>query len=104
MLKAIAATDERNYVLDCSFDKIGRVLAQADQIGLISVYHKYLITSLDVERVDLFPYKRVDVNITGYRMVDSKTPQALRYLRKWDYLRGESGEGAKGKIHPLYVS
>ncbi len=46
MLKAVAATGERNIVLDCKFDKIGNVLAQADEIGLVSVYHNYLITSL----------------------------------------------------------
>ncbi len=73
-----------------------------------------------MERVDLGPYKYVDVNITGFRMVDPSTPEASRYVRKWDYVASElileeeedeeeefhfsAREGAKGKSHPLYLA
>ncbi len=57
-----------------------------------------------MERVDLGPYKYVDVNVTGFRMVDPSTPKAQQYVKKWEYMGGmQDDTGAKGKEHPLYV-
>ena len=47
LLKQIKSSTESSYIiLDCSTDKIYEVLKQAQQIGMMSDYHSYLITSL----------------------------------------------------------
>lgn len=46
LLKQIKNMAQKNIVLDCSTDKILQVLKQAQQIGLMTDYHNYLITSL----------------------------------------------------------
>ena len=99
MLKEIFYSGETRIVLDCSFDKIEEVLRQANEIGLINDYFNYMITSLDLERLDLADYKYSGVNITGYRMFDSSSPQIAAYLKKWISI----GDG-KGLNHPLHVS
>lgn len=48
MLKQIRATAENKFVLDCSFAKIEKVLAQAAEIDLVTDYQNYIITSLVV--------------------------------------------------------
>jgi ABC-type branched-subunit amino acid transport system substrate-binding protein len=53
LLKEIKKSEERNIVLDCDFDRIHTVLEQAEQIELLTDYHSYLITSLDLEKVNL---------------------------------------------------
>lgn len=101
MLKEIRKSGESKIVLDCTFEKIAEVLRQANEIEMINDYHSYIITSLDLERIDLSPYKNEGVNITGYRMVDTSTPQVAHYLKKWNWNVG-SGDG-RGASHPLYV-
>lgn len=46
LLKQIKNSAESHIVLDCSTEKIYNVLKQAQQIGMMSDYHSYLITSL----------------------------------------------------------
>lgn len=46
LLKQIKNSAESHIVLDCSTEKIYDVLKQAQQIGMMSDYHSYLITSL----------------------------------------------------------
>lgn len=46
LLKQIKNSAESHIVLDCSTDRIHSVLKQAQQIGMMSDYHSYLITSL----------------------------------------------------------
>lgn len=46
LLKQIKNSGVAHIVLDCSTDKIYNVLKQSQQIGMMSDYHSYLITSL----------------------------------------------------------
>ena len=42
LLKEIKKSEETRIVLDCDFDKIALILAQADEVGLLTDYHNYL--------------------------------------------------------------
>ena len=99
-LKQIRMSGETKIVIDCSYDKIQEVLRQAADVDLVTDYHSYLITSLDVDRIDLANFTDINVNITGYRMIEPSSPAVAQYLKKWNY---EAGDG-KGESHPLYVS
>ena len=44
LLKEIKKSEETRIVLDCDFDKIELILAQANEIELLTDYHNYLIT------------------------------------------------------------
>lgn len=46
LLKQIKNSAESHIVLDCATERIRDVLQQAQQIGMMSDYHSYLITSL----------------------------------------------------------
>ena len=46
MFKEVKKSTETRIILDCAFDKIESVLRQADEIGMITDYHAYMITSL----------------------------------------------------------
>ncbi len=53
--------------------------------------------------MDLYPFRRDDINITGYRLVDPSSELAARYLKKWEYMEGEEEGERRGKAHPFYV-
>ena len=42
------------FIQDCPFNKIDSILRQADEIGLISDYHNYLITNMVKARLFSF--------------------------------------------------
>ena len=48
LLKEIKKTGETRMVLDCDFEKVGNILKQADEIGMITEYHNYLISKLSI--------------------------------------------------------
>ena len=45
LLKEIKKAGETRIVLDCDFEKVGNILKQAEEIGLVSEYYAYLITN-----------------------------------------------------------
>ena len=49
-------------------------------------------------------FKGIDVNITGFRMVDTDNPKTKEYLKEWKYPSSDKGNFAKGRAHPLFVS
>ena len=100
LLKELKKSGETRIVLDCDFEKVQDILRQADEIGLVNDYYAYLITNLDVERLELAPYKYNNVNVTGYRIVDTSNPDVTGYVNSWT---SSFGHG-RGKSHPLYVS
>lgn len=104
MLKQIKNSAESHIVLDCSTEKIYDVLKQAQQIGMMSDYHSYLITSLvsilivrfltnvsiqnilifqDLHTIDLDEFKYGGTNITGFRLVNPETPMVQKVLKQW---------------------
>ncbi|KAK0170208.1 hypothetical protein PV328_010796 [Microctonus aethiopoides] len=85
LLKQIKNSAESHIVLDCSTERIHDVLKQAQQIGMMSDYHSYLITSLDLHSVDLDQFKYGGTNITGFRLVDPEKPEIQIAVQDWIY-------------------
>ena len=44
-------------MLDCDFERIPGILHQANEIELLTDYHNYLVTSLDMDKINLEKYK-----------------------------------------------
>ncbi|KAL0275564.1 UNVERIFIED_CONTAM: hypothetical protein PYX00_003378 [Menopon gallinae] len=93
LLKQIKNSAESHIVLDCSIEKIYQVLKQAQQIGMMSDYHSYLVTSLDLHTVDLEEFKYGGTNITAFRLVDPEKPELQKVVQDWIY--GEMRYGRK---------
>ncbi|XP_076549026.1 kainate-type ionotropic glutamate receptor subunit 1D isoform X4 [Osmia lignaria lignaria] len=85
LLKQIKNSAESHIVLDCSTERIYDVLKQAQQIGMMSDYHSYLITSLDLHSVDLEEFKHGGTNITAFRLVDPEKPEIQKVVQDWIY-------------------
>ncbi|XP_046985310.1 glutamate receptor ionotropic, kainate 2 isoform X2 [Schistocerca americana] len=97
LLKQIKNSAESHIVLDCSTSRIYDVLKQAQQIGMMSDYHSYLITSLDLHSVDLEEFKYGGTNITAFRLVDPEKPEIKKVIRDWGY----GSYGRKADMGPI---
>ena len=59
----------------------------------------------DLERIDLSPFKKQAVNITGYHMVDPTLPHVQQYIKISCQAAGGGRDYCpRGRDHPLFVS
>ncbi|KAG8199188.1 hypothetical protein JTE90_016016 [Oedothorax gibbosus] len=66
----IKSAGESRIVLDVKRDTLRTVLKHAQQVGMMTEAHNYLITSLDLHTIDMEDFKYGKTNITGFRLVD----------------------------------
>ncbi|XP_069985019.1 glutamate receptor ionotropic, kainate 2 isoform X2 [Penaeus vannamei] len=83
MLKDAKKDGVTHIVLDVERDNIFTVLKQAQQIGMMTSYHNYFITSLDLHTVDLEDFRHGDTNITALTIVDPENPLVQQVIQDW---------------------
>lgn len=54
-----------NYLLSCKNEHLSLVLEQAQQVGIMSDEHSYIIMDPDFQTIDISPFKHGGSNITG---------------------------------------
>ncbi|CAH0559162.1 unnamed protein product [Brassicogethes aeneus] len=72
-LKEVWRSGATHFMLDCSIDILEAVLRQAQQIGLMTSKHHYIITNLDLHTFELTPFTYSETNITGLITPETKT-------------------------------
>ncbi|XP_071747530.1 glutamate receptor ionotropic, kainate 2 isoform X1 [Lepeophtheirus salmonis] len=93
LLKEVKKTGEVHIILDCSFEKIQTILKQALQIGMMTPYHNYLITSFDLHMVNLEEFKYGGTNLTAYRLLDPNRIEIRKVVEDWIF-----GEMRYGRV------
>ncbi|XP_068238713.1 glutamate receptor ionotropic, kainate 2-like isoform X2 [Palaemon carinicauda] len=94
LLSEVKAALEQNIILDCKTDKVADVLRQAQQIGMMSSFHNYIISSLDLHLVNLADFKYGGSNITAVRLIDPDREEVRDVMLDW-----ESGRALHGHKH-----
>lgn len=79
-MQEIKASRIENIIIDCSYEILDVVLMQAQQVGILSDKYKVIVTSLDLQTLDLEPYQYSGVNFTGVRLIDPEDPIVLQTL------------------------
>ncbi|XP_029164967.1 glutamate receptor ionotropic, kainate 2-like [Nylanderia fulva] len=91
-MKEVKKSDYKNIIIDCSYDILASVLEQAQQIGILSEKYKVIVTSLDLQTLDLEPYKYSGVNLTGVRLINPESSIVQRTLQfrslNWNLTNG----------------
>ncbi|XP_076178431.1 glutamate receptor ionotropic, kainate 2 isoform X2 [Ptiloglossa arizonensis] len=70
VMREIKDDEMENIIIDCSIEILAEVLKQAQQVGIMSEKNKIIVTSLDLQTLDLEPYQFSGVNFTGVRLID----------------------------------
>ncbi|KAG1652212.1 Glutamate receptor ionotropic, kainate 1 [Nymphon striatum] len=90
VLKELKKKAITNIVLDCKTSNIKKVLKQAQQVGIMTDYHSYVIISLDLDTVDMEEFRHGGTNITAFQLVDPDSPHVRRAVMEWTF-DGSSG-------------
>lgn len=68
VLRRIKRAHNNKIILECSIDILPEVLMQAQQVGLLTDHHHFIVASLDFHTIDLEPYQYSGTNFTGIRL------------------------------------
>ncbi|XP_047735687.1 glutamate receptor ionotropic, kainate 2-like, partial [Hyalella azteca] len=98
LLKAIKLSGIVHILLEVHRSKIHSLLKQAQQIGLMTAYHHYFITSLDLHTVDLEDFKYSGTNTTALRLINLSDGTLQQILRDWSADLDDSGNIFGGEI------
>lgn len=100
VLRRVKLSDDIHIVVDCSVERLPEVLKQAQQVGLMTDYHQFIIANLDAHTIDLEPFRYSGTNITMVRIVDTEGPVMQKYgefLFPPEEEKKEEGEAQDGE-------
>ncbi|KAJ6215793.1 hypothetical protein RDWZM_010293 [Blomia tropicalis] len=74
---------EHNIILDVKNENIFQALKHAQQVGLITESHSYLITQLDLHTIDLEDFKFGKTKISAFTLIDNNTEEHRMLMNDW---------------------
>nr|QHN69171.1 ionotropic receptor 2 [Sirex noctilio] len=102
VLRNVKRSADYNIVIDCSYDILSEVLRQAQQIGIMSDRHSYIVSSLDLQTLDLEPYQYSEMNFTGVRMIDPED-SVVEEIFNTEYLDWGFDDPSKLRLEPALM-
>uniref|UniRef100_A0A671SDV1 Glutamate receptor n=1 Tax=Sinocyclocheilus anshuiensis TaxID=1608454 RepID=A0A671SDV1_9TELE len=87
LLKEMKKAKEFHVIFDCSHEIAAWILKQALSMGMVTEYYHYIFTTLDLFALDMEPYRFSGVNMTGFRILNTESPQVSSIIEKWSMER-----------------
>lgn len=82
-LRRVKLSEDKNIIISCSIEALPEILKQAQQVGLLTDQHQFIIASLDMHTIDLEPFQHSGANVTGVRLIvpeDSMVVQVTEFF------------------------
>ncbi|RWS06259.1 glutamate receptor: ionotropic kainate 2-like protein 3, partial [Dinothrombium tinctorium] len=83
VFKEVGKLGIKNIIVDVSRDHIHLVLKHAQQVDMLSEYHNYFFTTLDLQTVDLEDFQYAGTNISAFSLVDQSSKEYQEIVREW---------------------
>jgi glutamate receptor, ionotropic, invertebrate len=91
-LRRVKHSGDKNIIISSSIEALPEILKQAQQVGLLTEDHQFIITCLDMHTIDLEPFQHSGANITGVRMVAPDDPMVIQMTQFFAEKYAESME------------
>ncbi|XP_050585066.1 glutamate receptor ionotropic, kainate 2-like [Bombus affinis] len=102
VMREIKDEEIENILIDCSIHILEEVLKQAQQVGIMSEKNRIIVTSLDLQTIDLEPYQYSGVNFTGVRLIDPESPLVTSVVEMHKYEWGLD-DPSKLRVEPALM-
>uniref|UniRef100_A0AAZ3RHI7 Glutamate receptor n=1 Tax=Oncorhynchus tshawytscha TaxID=74940 RepID=A0AAZ3RHI7_ONCTS len=87
LLKEMKKDKEFYILFDCSYRTSAEILKQLSSMGMMTEYHHFFFTTLDLFALDLEPYRYSGVNMTGFRLLNIDDPYVASTMERWSLER-----------------
>lgn len=77
-LRRVKHSGDKNVIISSSIEALPEILKQAQQVGLLTEDHQFIITCLDMHTIDLEPFQHSGANITGVRLISPEDPMVVQ--------------------------
>ncbi|EEC04270.1 conserved hypothetical protein, partial [Ixodes scapularis] len=95
VLRDIAKAGESNLLLDVAARRLEELLKYAQKIGIVTEYHNYIVSTLDLHTVDLSDFRHSRTNLTGFELLEREL---------WEQDPGVTREAyASMGIYPVFL-
>ena len=84
VFKEIGKIGISNIVLDVPKEHVQTVLRHAQQVDMLSEYHNYVFTCLDLATLDLEDFQYSGTNISAFSLIDSNAAEYMDVIRDWN--------------------
>ncbi|CAH2047181.1 unnamed protein product, partial [Iphiclides podalirius] len=92
-LKSIKMSGSTNYLLITGRENLPEILLQAQQVGIMSNEHSFIIMNPDFQTVDMELFKHGGSNITGIRFFDQNSETIKNIVKALNEKISELSEG-----------
>lgn len=75
LMKDMRKRGVENLVLSMPLDKVCKVLKEASNVGLLTIYNDYIVANLDIHLLNLTQLQPLMTNISGYSILDPRGQQ-----------------------------
>ena len=89
--------------MDVPRENIYTVLKHAQQVEMLSEYHDYIFTSLDLHTVDLEKFQYGGTNISSFSIIDQTTEDFQEIMKDW-YFGQPLGQKSVDKSRHIFPS
>ena len=103
LLKDMSKKFERNVILNVPLNRIKDILRSANEVGMMTEYHNYLITDLDMHTLD-FSDMVINTNITGMSLLDPKSRESTGFFASREWVYGRSSPTSSSSMNPGLAS
>ncbi|XP_015783422.1 glutamate receptor ionotropic, kainate 2 [Tetranychus urticae] len=83
IFKEVNKLNIKNLIVDVPRENIHEVLRHAQQVDMLSEYHDYIFTSLDLQTVDLEDFQYAGTNISSFCLIDRSSTDFKEIIREW---------------------
>jgi hypothetical protein len=91
-LRNVKTSEDKNIVICSSSENLHTILTHAQQVGLMTDQHRFLITSLDLHTIDLEAFKYSGTNITGFRLIPESDSDVNYFIKQLNTLIKEEDD------------
>lgn len=82
IFKDLARNQIKNVVLDAPINIVFDILNHAKSVNMLSEYHDFIITSLDLQNIDLEEFVSAGTNISSFSLIDQISEGYLSFMQQ----------------------
>lgn len=84
LMKELRKKGVENIILSMSLDKVCKLLKEAQNVGLLTIYNDYVVANLDIHLLNLSQLQPLMTNISGYSILDPDGQRTdFKLSKKW---------------------
>lgn len=83
IFKEVNKLNIKNLIVDVPRENIHNVLRHAQQVDMLSEYHDYIFTTLDLQTVDLEDFQYAGTNISSFCLIERSSNDFKEIIREW---------------------